>query len=50
MATTVKQKLLSYQMDDNGILDLNPNTCDILDPVGLGVAVVGTPNTVFKQN
>lgn len=41
--------VVNYQLDDNGILDLNPASGSILDPVGLGSVVTGTPNTGFNH-
>ena len=40
----------TYQLEDNdSILDLDPVTHQILDPVGLGTTVVDAPNTGFYK-
>lgn len=51
MQTINNQQVLvaTYQLTDNGVLDLDPVTGKIVDPVGLGQAVVGMPNTGFNR-
>ncbi len=37
--------VVTYELVDNGPLDLDPTTGSIVDPVGLGTSVVNAPNT-----
>lgn len=41
--------LISYSIIDNGPLDLDPTLSLITDPVGLGVAEIGAPNTGLQN-
>lgn len=42
--------IATYVIQDNGDLDLNPATGEILDPVGLGTVATGVPNTGFGRH
>ena len=41
---------VEYSIDDNSLLDLDPDNGEIADPMGLGVNIVGAPNTGFKKH
>lgn len=41
---------VTYAIQDNGPLDVNPNVGEIADPVGLAVADITVPNTGLSQS